>query len=159
MPAALRLARSRRTSWILNLSSIVFKRFCRFRLAVSICRWVVVLSCCYLLDHGSVRARCVAARAFKKKELLHRSPSSYSSSLSCSDLLHEFARNVEQSTNTTGATSATSTSTSLALHVELERHLCSLSNSVLLRGFRVLYTISKYPISPSLQHKILTVFP
>lgn len=57
----------------------------------------------------------------------------------CFCSLHELARNVQQATNTTGASSATcTTSTGFALHVELERHLSSLCDSVLLGSFRVL---------------------
>jgi hypothetical protein len=63
------------------------------------------------------------------------------------DLLHELARHVQQAPNTTRASATASAATRLALEVELERHLRSLRNSVLLRRTRVLHKVSKSPIS------------
>jgi hypothetical protein len=60
-----------------------------------------------------------------------------------SRLFHEFARNVEQATEAAaGASSCSAAATSLALHVKLERHLGSLSDSVLLGSSGVLGMVS-----------------
>jgi hypothetical protein len=62
-------------------------------------------------------------------------------------LLHEIARDVEQATEATGASSSSTAATSLALHVELECHLSCLSDSILLGSSRVLEIVSLCPFN------------
>jgi hypothetical protein len=62
-------------------------------------------------------------------------------------LLHELARDVEQATDATGASSSSTAATSLALQVELKCHLSCLSDSILLGSSRVLEIVSLCPFN------------
>lgn len=73
------------------------------------------------------------------------------------NLLHELTGNIQQSTKSTRAPSTLTTATRLALHVELQRHLRRLRNSILLRSRRMLNIISQHYSTKHMNQ--LTVFP